>query len=66
MTKLAQAGVDVEFHLYPGAYHGFEAINPNADVSVRAIYEYIQAVKKGFERVIKVEGINIQKITEPS
>lgn len=56
VTKLAQAGVDVEFHLYPGAYHGFEAINPNADVSVRAVNEYIQAVKKGFERVVKVEA----------
>ncbi|MEW8987389.1 MAG: alpha/beta hydrolase [Bacillus sp. (in: firmicutes)] len=56
VTKLAQAGVDVEFHLYPGAYHGFEAINPTADVSVRAMNEYIQAVKKGFDRVVKVEA----------
>lgn len=56
VTKLAQAGVDVEFHLYPGAYHGFEAINPTADVSVRAMNEYTQAVKKGFDRVVKVEA----------
>ena len=56
VTKLAQAGVDVEFHLYPGAYHGFEAINPTADISVRAMNEYVQAVKKGFKRVAKVEA----------
>jgi acetyl esterase len=55
VTKLAQAGVDVEFHLYPGAYHGFEIFNPNADVSIRVMNEYIQAVKYGFERVAKVE-----------
>lgn len=56
VTKLAQAGVDVEFHLYPGCYHGFEGINPNADISVRAVNEYTQAVKKGFERVAKVKA----------
>ncbi|MGX6443604.1 alpha/beta hydrolase [Neobacillus sp. K501] len=56
VMKLAQAGVDVEFHLYPGCYHGFEGINPNADISVRAVNEYIQAVKKGFERVAKVKA----------
>lgn len=56
VTKLAQAGVDVEFHLYPGCYHSFEGINPNADISVRAVNEYIHAVKKGFERVAKVKA----------
>lgn len=56
VTKLAEAGVDVEFHLYPGAYHGFESINPNASIAVRAMNEYIQAVKTGFERVSKVEA----------
>ncbi len=56
VTKLAQAGVDVEFHLYPGAYHGFEGINPGAAISVRATNEYIQAVKNGLERVAKVKA----------
>lgn len=51
VTKLAQAGVDVEFHLYPGAYHGFESLNPEAEISVRVVNEYVQAVKHGFERV---------------
>lgn len=55
VTKLAEAGVDVEFHLYPGAYHGFEGINPDADLSIRAKDEYILAVKNGFKRSAKVE-----------
>lgn len=50
VTKLAEAGVDVEFHLYPGAYHGFELTNPNAEISIRALNEYIQAVKTGLNR----------------
>ncbi|MCY7939626.1 alpha/beta hydrolase [Bacillus inaquosorum] len=51
VSKLAQAGVDVEFHLYPGAYHGFERSNQNAEISKRAVNEYIQAVKFAFEKV---------------
>ncbi|MBT2293483.1 alpha/beta hydrolase [Paenibacillus albidus] len=51
VTNLAEAGVDVEFHLYPGAYHGFEAFSPNAALSVRAVTEYVKAVKIGFDRV---------------
>ena len=45
VTRLCQAGVDVEFHLYPGCYHGFEGINPEAAISKRALNEYIGAVK---------------------
>ncbi|MDF2014701.1 alpha/beta hydrolase [Priestia megaterium] len=55
VTKLAQAGVDVEFHLYPGAYHWFEQLNPNVNISIYAVNEIIQAVKTGFERVAKVD-----------
>ncbi|MFB4159079.1 alpha/beta hydrolase [Geomicrobium sp. JSM 1781026] len=43
VQKLCQAGVDVEFHLYPGAFHGFEGIAPDALVSERTMAEYIQA-----------------------
>ncbi|MGV2622922.1 UNVERIFIED_CONTAM: alpha/beta hydrolase fold domain-containing protein [Halobacillus marinus] len=50
VTKLAEAGVDVEFHLYPGAYHGFEQVAPEAAISKRAREEYIQAVKQAFAR----------------
>ena len=45
VTRLAQAGVDVEFHLYPGCYHGFEGVVPNARVSQRATAEYVNALK---------------------
>lgn len=51
----AEAGVDVEFHLYPGAYHGFEGINPDAELSIRAKDDYILAVKNGFKRSRKIE-----------
>ncbi|TKI78668.1 alpha/beta hydrolase, partial [Bacillus cereus] len=56
VSKLAQAGVDVEFHLYPNAYHWFEGLNPNADVSIYAVNEIVQAIKTGFKRVSKVEA----------
>ncbi|QLC90771.1 alpha/beta hydrolase [Priestia megaterium] len=56
VSKLAEAGVDVEFHLYPGAYHWFEQLNPNDKVSIHAVNEIIQAVKSGFERVARVEA----------
>lgn len=50
VTKLAEAGVDVEFHLYPGAYHGFEMFHPDADISIHALNDYVRAVKTGFTR----------------
>lgn len=45
VTRLCRAGVDVEFHLYPGCYHGFEGVAPTAAISQRAISEYVNAVK---------------------
>ena len=51
VTKLAQAGVDVEFHMYPGCYHGYEVFTPDAEISKLTINEYVNAVKTGFERV---------------
>ena len=38
VSRLAQSGVEVEFHLYPGAYHASEMFAPNADLS-RRIWE---------------------------
>lgn len=35
-TRLSQAGVAVELHLYPGAYHGWERMNPDASSTHRA------------------------------
>jgi acetyl esterase/lipase len=50
VTRLAQAGVDVEFHLYPGAYHGFEGLAPQADVAQRALSDYVRAAKWAMHR----------------
>ncbi|NUR92919.1 MAG: alpha/beta hydrolase, partial [Nonomuraea sp.] len=34
--RLAQAGVSVEFHLYPGAFHGFDLMVPGTAIGTRA------------------------------
>ncbi|GGG07808.1 alpha/beta hydrolase [Paenibacillus abyssi] len=44
VARLAQAGVPVEFHLYPGCFHGFEIFVPNAEVSQRCRNGYIKAL----------------------
>ncbi|HHY64358.1 MAG TPA: alpha/beta hydrolase, partial [Clostridiaceae bacterium] len=46
VTRLAQAGVPVEFHLYPGCYHGFDAISNNTEISRQARDEYVRAMAK--------------------
>ncbi|MGG2937954.1 alpha/beta hydrolase [Bacillus pacificus] len=50
VTKLAEAGVDVEFHLYPGAYHGFEMLHTDADIAIHAWNDYIRAAKTGLAK----------------
>jgi len=37
--RLLKAGVPTKFHVYPGAYHGFEGIGPDAFISKRFIDE---------------------------
>ena len=49
VTRLAQAGVDVEFHLYPGCYHGFDALFIDTPVSQKARNEYIDALRRAFQ-----------------
>ncbi|MDQ0268599.1 alpha/beta hydrolase [Cytobacillus purgationiresistens] len=46
VTRLMQAGVPVEFHLYPGAYHAFEILNPTSEIGVQAVNGYVQALAK--------------------
>jgi acetyl esterase/lipase len=50
VARLAQAGVDVEFQLYPGCYHGFEHVVPKAEISGRARNGYINALARAFTR----------------
>jgi len=46
VTRLAQAGIDVEFHLYPGSYHCFDVFVPEAKVSQQAIQNYLDAMAR--------------------
>ncbi len=50
MARLAQAGVPVEFHLYPGAYHAFEVLAPDTQIGQRAADEYVRVLKKALEQ----------------
>jgi len=43
--KLAGAAVPIEFHLHPGAPHGFELFTPDAPLSKRAIADHVRAIK---------------------
>ena len=45
-NRLMQAGVPTELHVYPGAFHGFDLLVPNASVSKRAVEDYISALKR--------------------
>ncbi|GED71901.1 esterase [Brevibacillus reuszeri] len=46
VRKLTEAHVPVEFHLYPGCFHGFELIVPNASISRQARQAYYEALKR--------------------
>ncbi len=37
VEHLRAAGIPVEFEIYPGCYHGFDAVYPDAEVSKRAL-----------------------------
>lgn len=55
VARLARAGVQVEFHLYPGCYHASEHVAPEADSSKRIRNEYIgrlaQALKSPIQNI---------------
>ncbi|GAB3550416.1 alpha/beta hydrolase [Arthrobacter tumbae] len=42
--RLLQGGVPTELHLYPGAYHGFELVAPDASVSRQALSDRNRAL----------------------
>lgn len=48
VTRLAQADVPVEFHLYPGCFHGFECVYNDTEISRQARMEYINALAQAF------------------
>lgn len=45
VENLRLAGVHVDFEIFEGCYHGFDIVNPKADVSKRAISFFINAFK---------------------
>ncbi len=47
--NLKKAGVPVHFELYRGCYHGFDIINPHAEVSRRAISFFLDSFKYGVD-----------------
>lgn len=46
VTRLAQAGVNVEMNLYPGSFHCFEVFVPDAEISLRASQNYLDAMAR--------------------
>lgn len=46
VTRLAQADVPVEFHLYPGCFHGFESVYTPTAVGKRCRAEYVDAMRR--------------------
>jgi acetyl esterase/lipase len=49
-TRLSQAGVSTEFHLYPGAFHGFDGMVPDAAISRRAAAERVVVLRRALHR----------------
>jgi acetyl esterase/lipase len=50
--RLMNAGVSTELHVYPGAVHGFDLFNPQADVSRR----YVAERDTAFRRALSVRS----------
>jgi acetyl esterase/lipase len=46
VTRLLQAGVPTEFHIYPGCFHGFDMFTSIADISRRAEDDFMAALKR--------------------
>ncbi|WP_326647104.1 alpha/beta hydrolase [Streptosporangium sp. NBC_01755] len=44
--RLVRACVSTEFHLYPGAFHGFDGMIPQAEISRRAADERMVVLRR--------------------
>jgi acetyl esterase/lipase len=49
-TRMLQAGVPVELHVYPGAFHGWDSAAPSAGVSRRMIADRMGALRRALHR----------------
>ncbi len=50
-TRLLQAGVTTELHVYPGAYHASEAFAPDAELSKQIWAKRIEALETSLENL---------------
>lgn len=50
VARLAQAGVPVEFHLYPGCFHGFDSFSFDSATGRQARNEYMNALAKALNK----------------
>jgi acetyl esterase/lipase len=48
--RLMHGGVPVELHVFPGAYHGFEFVAPNAAISQTAMADIPRVLRTAFAR----------------
>lgn len=44
--RLMRAGVPVELHVYPGAFHGFQSLAPEASISKTFVRDYFAALRR--------------------
>ena len=49
--RLMHGGVPVELHVFPGGYHGFEFVAPNAAISQTAMADIPRVLRTAFARV---------------
>ena len=47
--KLAEAGVPIELHIYPGAFHGFDTLAPTAEISQRAARDIVVCLSRALK-----------------
>jgi acetyl esterase/lipase len=52
--RLMHGGVPVELHVFPGGYHGFEFVAPNAAVSQTAMADIPRVLRSAFARAATV------------
>ena len=48
-TRLLQAGVPTELHVYPGAFHGWDAFAPEAAVTVQMVGDRFAAMRRALQ-----------------
>ncbi|HXW35071.1 MAG TPA: alpha/beta hydrolase [Acidimicrobiales bacterium] len=46
--RLLEGGVPTELHQYASTFHGFDTLAPDAAISVRAVTEQVDALRRGF------------------